>query len=93
MLESYCGTIGDVDVDNGGCSVCARVGTCVEVLVAVVLVLDLVLVPAFRSCCCWGWGPWGAPGDPKIAVRRFFTNLFHQSNPSDRIGDGSWGPG
>ena len=50
MLESYCGTIGDVDVDNGGCSVCARVGTCVEVLVAVVLVLELMLVLAFRSC-------------------------------------------
>ena len=56
------------------CRRCARVGTCVEVLVAVVLVLEL----------CWylrlgrvvGVGvPGLPPGDPKIAVRRFFTNL------------------
>ena len=33
----------------------ARVGTCVEVLVAVVIVLELVLVPAFRSWSPGGW--------------------------------------
>ena len=42
----------------------ARVGTCVEVLVAVVIVLELVLVPAFRSWSplCSRWNLCRGPG-------------------------------
>ena len=42
----------------------ARIGTCVEVLVAAVIVLELVLVPAFRSWSplCSRWNLCRGPG-------------------------------